>query len=632
MSLFRFHSRRLTRIAVLFALARSASFIVVSQDSYRDESGSSDRRSIIEKLASYRDRRERFSEAGSCIETFLDFHLNDPSRSIFIEVDDEREIETIAQPLVRRLRGRYAFFTHQTSVDFEIPGDTASSAIVLMSNGDSFKHDFYVIDPCDRGCLFVAILTTEFENEESFLAEAIVLIEAMWTRRLSIFVVLARVRDSVLAAGSVAFEPYEICTLSSSTVLNRCSIRDSSWNNTIEIGPPDLNGCLLKVAYFEQPPYTITVNGSAESNGFEGYLTREITSDMRIEWEMVTWSDNTSYSEQVKMLLYEETRADLVIGRVLQQAQEDIDYSTTYDMLKVVWVVPKTSKVSLEGLILPFQPYVWAAIAGSLLLGSLIKCFLVRDVSWLDIFALIIGIPLPRQPTRPSRRIHFITWSIAGLFLTQIYVDSLSGQLIDESILKIETTKDLLSSSFKLGGTTAFASLFDKFEESDEMVTQVRRKFVVFDLERYVDLFEDLLDGRNATFALVTVLNSSRSDAIETAYAYTMTTDVICSFPLGLATWKGFPWLRVMDDRIHDLIGNGIFDFMTELALANETRKRMFAIANDQEYKSELHLQQFVPAFLLMVIGFSTGFVSLLLEIALYPCKFFQSNARTPKL
>ncbi|XP_076632192.1 uncharacterized protein LOC143347148 [Colletes latitarsis] len=592
---------------------------------YQGETELGDRRLIVERLASYREESERFSNSIPCIESLLNKYINESVWSVFVVLDVRTEVnEMIGQPLVARLKGRFGFFTFTTGMDFPIPRDRSSSSIILTSSGNALEDSpvYPRLYPCDQGCLFVAILTTEFQDENSFLDEAYNVTESMWTRRLSTVIVVGRVGDSVLVGGSVAFEPYKPCTPSPPIVLNKCDAR--TWRNWKEIESPALNGCIVRVAYLEQPPYVTTANGSASLTGFEADLTQEVTKELRVEWQRVEWSENASYSEQVRMLLYDETMADLVIGRILQQSHRHIRYSTTYDMLKVVWVVPKVPKVSLEGLILPFAPYVWAAIAGSLLLGAALKFFILRDVSCLDVFALIIGVSVARQPTRLSRKIHFISWSIFGLFLTQVYVDSLAGQLIDGSVLKIETIKDLVSSSFEIGGTAAFASLFDEFEESDEMVTQLRDKFVTFDQDKYVDQFEDLLDGRNATFALVTVLNSSRSDAIETPYAYTITTEAICSFPLGLATWTGFPYLRTIDDKIHDFIDFGIFDFMIKLALANGTRT--VAIANDQQYNSELHLQQFVPAFLLMVIGFSIGLILLFLEIALYPFKCFDQR------
>ncbi|XP_054015745.1 uncharacterized protein LOC128896394 [Hylaeus anthracinus] len=623
-------------IEIAFELTRFAFCVVVSEDlveTYKRERTLGDRGLIVENLASYQEERDRLSKSIPCIESLVKKYIDEPGRSVLLELDNETDVnEMIARPLVTSLKARFAFFTHTTDMKFDIPAETASSTIILMSSSNSLEDSLNIVYPCDRGCLFVAILTSEFQEEKSFLEDARLLIESMWsTRRLAIVVAVARVGNSVLVAGSVTFEPYKPCSPSPPIVLDKCNDRrrdaddrDATLNRLKKLGPPALNNCLLKVAYFDQPPYVMSVNGTANLTGFEGSLAEEVTRGMQIEWERVEWSENTSYSEQVQMLLYDETMADLVIGRILQQSHRDIGYSTTYDMLKVVWLVPKVPKVSLEGLVLPFQPYVWAAIGGSLLFGGLIKFFLIRDVSWLDIFGLIIGASLARQPTKLSRKIHFVSWSIFGLFLSQIYVDSLAGQLIDESILKIETMKDLISSSFEIGGTAAFARLFDEFEHTDEIVRQVRDKMVVFEQDQYLDQFGDLLEGRNTTFALVAVLNSSRSDAIETAYAYTITTEVICSFPLGFATWTGFPYLRFIDDKIHDFIDHGIFDFMIRQALANDTRLRKFAMANDQEYKSELHLPQFVPAFLLMLIGFSSGLTFLFIEIALYPWKLLE--------
>ncbi|KZC12457.1 hypothetical protein WN55_03995 [Dufourea novaeangliae] len=514
------------------------------------------------------------------------------------------------------MKGHFAFFSRSVDDDIVVQ-DTATSTIMLMSTGDSLNDTFRVPDPCDRGCLFVIILVDKFEDQESFLDDTYVLAKTLWKRRVSAVAVLGSVAGSVAVAGSTSFQPYRYCTISPPVILDRCEGND--WKNLKTIDFPDLNNCDLMIAYFDNPPYVVSLKESVRLNGFEGTLIEEVSKQYQLIRQRAEWSLNTSYAEQVKLLIFDDTMADLVVGGLLQQSEPDVEYSTTYDILKVVWIVPKIPKVSLEGLVQPFHPFVWAAIGGTLLLGGSIKSFLMPDVSWLEIFALLIGVAFYRQPTRLSRRIHFISWSIFGLFLTQLYVDSLADQLINVSDLKIETMKDLIASSFSIGGTGALVELFDDFEETDEIMEQIRENFVTFDQDTYNEQLGDLLVGKNTTFALVAVLNSSRTKAVETTYAYTMTSDVICSYPLAVATWKGFPQLRTINARIQNFIDFGVFDFMIGLALSNDTRAKKFAIAQNEEYKSNLHLQQFVPAFLLMVIGFSSGFLFLFLEILVFP-------------
>ncbi|XP_076242250.1 uncharacterized protein LOC143184121 [Calliopsis andreniformis] len=621
MSLSRFHLCSLFRAAFICALTHSTSSIVVPSDyvqTYQLEQTDGDRRLITEIARDYQTRRDQFLEMVPCIESFLIKYISNPSRSVLLVLDDNQGIDDIAQLLIVRVRDRFAFFTHSPDTDFPMQFDIATSAIVLMSNGSSVKESFYLLDPCDRGCLYVTVLLTKFDDEESFLSDADVLARSMWTRRISILVVLARVHDSVLVAGSLEFESNKSCAPTPPVILDKCD-RDA-WRNLERIVVPKLNDCILTVSYFEQPPYVIMSNESEYMMGFEGTLTEELIKGLQIDRQRVEWSENTSYVEQVKMVLYDDDNhgADLVIGCILEQSNEDVSYSTSYDTLKVVWVVPKVPNVSLKGLIQPFQTYVWAAIGGALLMGGIIKILLIRDVSWLDIFALIIGVSIARRPTKLSGKIHFIAWSISGLFLAQFYVDSLADQLINVSDLKVETMKELMA-SFEIGGTTALVNLFKEFEQTDTIIEKVRDKFVTFDQQEYIKQFNDLLDGTNTSFALVAVLNSSRSDAIETAHAYTLTTDVICSFPIALATWRGFPYLHYIDTKINQFVSYGLFDFMIDLAIAKQTRINMFAIEVEQEYKSQLHLQQFVPAFLLMVIGFASGLLFLILEIILYP-------------
>ncbi|CAD1470742.1 unnamed protein product [Heterotrigona itama] len=607
-------------------LASFAVFLFLSTFSHaivsRGYSGS--RRLIVQGVTNEENQREEFLPAIPCVKSFLLEHIGNENKTSLVVIDDEEDINDIIKPLVVSLHANFSFFRHAAQVDFGLqfsPNKHALSTIIVMQNASSFKNSYYVIDPCERDCPFVIVLTNSFQDEETFLEQAAVLTQSMWLRRIYTVVILGRVGDSVFAAGSVTFEPDEICSLSSPVILDDCERK--GWSKLEKIEAPKMDNCAIKVAYFKEAPYVITENNTDELQGFEGILAESVLTNQKICREEVMWNNNGSFADQVKMIINNEV--DLLIGRVLQQPCDDIDYSTTYDMLKMVWLVPSVPNVSLKGLIRPFHLYVWLAVTGSILLGSVIKIFLIRDLSFLDIFALIIGVSTPRQPTRPSTKIQFIAWSVFGLFLTQLYVDSLADELINLSDLRFETIDQLISSSFEIGGTNAFLNVLQMFEKTDkDMFDIVQRKFVVFNQSDYLAQYRDILEGRNSSLALVIVLNSSRSDVIETSHAYTMTADVICSFPLGFATWKGFPNTSYVDDKIHKLIDFGILDHMIDMSLIKDKYHVLSQAAREAEYKMELHMRHFVPAFLLIVIGFSSALLFFILEVVLYPSKLLE--------
>lgn len=583
-----------------------------------------DRGFIVEGVTSAEKEREEFSRSMACIASFLD-RATDPARTSFMISDDT--VDQAARSLARHLqKRRFAFLKYSGDSEFDTR-ELALNAVVLVASAASLRDDLYVIDPCTRDCPFFVVLARPFRSECAFLAEADALTRSMWTRRIFTVVVLARVGESVLAAGATSFRPGQPCAPSPPIVLDKCGTR--SWNLTRSaIRPPEWNKCVLKVAYFVEPPYVVVAtNGTTEESllGFEGMLTEEILKGESIEREEVAWTENATYVEQIRTILY-QADADLVVGRVLLQPQEDIDYSSSYDVLKVVWLIPKVANVSLKGLIQPFHPYVWAALGCTLVLAVLVKIFLIPDLGYLDIFALIIGASIANRPGKLSTKIQYISWSVFGLFLMEVYVDALADQLINTSDTKIATTEELVSSSFGIGGTSAFKSLFE--EDTSGVVSRIREKFVTFDQNEYVGLFNDVMEGRNSSIALMILLNSSRSEDIDTLHAYTMSTDVIYSFPLALAVWKGFPKLKRINAKIHDYIDMGIFDHMIKLAIQKGRLAMMFEFAEEQEYKNNLHLQHFAPAFLVMIIGFSVGFLSIIVEIALYPSDLFFPRKR----
>ncbi|XP_028521760.2 uncharacterized protein LOC114577324 isoform X1 [Apis cerana] len=618
MSLFRLYP-------LLFAsLCCSAWAVVVSLDHNEHGKGSkSDRGFIVEGVTSAEKEREEFSSSIPCIASFLD-RATDPARtSLMISADIDHAAFSLATVLQKR---RFAFLRYSGDMEFDTR-ELASNAIVLVANATSLWDDLYVIDPCTRDCPFFVVLTHAFRHEQDFLAETDALTRSMWARRIFTVVVLARVGESVLAAGATSFLPDQPCAPSFPIVLDKCGTR--SWD-TRKVNPPEWNKCVLKVAYFVEPPYVTRRNETTEGlRGFEGMLTEEILKDENVEREEVAWTENATYVDQVRTILY-QADADLVVGRVLLQLQEDIDYSSSYDMLKVVWLIPKVANVSLKGLIQPFHPYVWATLGCALILAVLVKIFLIPDLGYLDIFALIIGVSIANRPTKLSTKIQYISWSVFGLFLMEVYVDALADQLINTSDTKITTTEELVSSSFRIGGTNAFKSLFedDALDETSGIVSRIREKFVTFNQNEYTGLFNDVIEGRNSSFALMILLNSSRSEDIDTLYAYTMSTDVIYSFPLAMAVWKGFPKLQRINAKIHDYIDMGIFDHMIKLAIQKGRLAMMFEFVEEEEYKTNLHLQHFAPAFLMMMIGFSVGFLSIIVEIALYPSELLFCTKR----
>lgn len=625
MCLLRFYLFR----PLLFACFCScfARAIVVSYDTNGKGDKSGDRGLIVEDVTNAEKEREEFSKSTPCIASFLN-RAADPAWTSLMILDDT---EDVGRSFATSLQDRFAFLKYSGEMEFDTK-EYALNAILLMSNATSFRDDVYAIDPCTRDCPFFVVMTDAFRDEDAFLEETDALIRAMWTRRIFTVLVLARVGHDVLAARATSFRPEQPCAPSFPIVLDKCGT--SSWDTNSRTEPPKGNKkCILRIAYFDEPPYVIATNETGSLLGFEGMLTEEVLRNRKVERAKVTWSGNATFVEQIREVLYQEN-ADLVVGRVLLQPQQDIDYSSSYDMLKVVWLIPKVTNVSLKGLIQPFHPYVWAALGGALILAVLVKIFLIPDLAYLDIFALIIGASIATRPGKLSAKIQYISWSIFGLFLMEVYVDALADQLINTSETKITTTEELLSSSFGIGGTTAFEALFleDALEEGNGGVvfSRIHEKFVTFDRDEYVGLYNDIVEGKNSSYALMILLNSSRSEGIDTLHAYTMSTDVIYSFPLALAVWKGFPKLKRVNTKIRDFIDTGIFDHMIKLAIQKGRLAMMFEFAEEEEYKMNLHLQHFVPAFLLMIIGFSIGFLSIIVEIALYPSEllFFSKNKR----
>lgn len=291
-------------------------------------------------------------------------------------------------------------------------------------------------------------------------------------------------------------------------------------------------------------------------------------------------------------------------------------------MGKIVWLIPVEPNVSLEGLIAPFENNIWYALGVVLIATIILKLLFLKDISFLDVFALIIGVSTPEQPVKLSSRIQYLSWAIFGYVLSQSYLASLAGVLVDEANEQYETMEELVSEGIQYGGTQRYRELFALADSKDDsalddlsnsnIIKTIYNNFVVLKYEKYHRQLQELISGKNKDMALVAMLNfSSTGDNFDETKVQQLK-EPLGSYPLGFAVWKGLPYLDELERKIMIFTESGFIQFWERRYVTGDDDDE-----DDDNSSDNLGLAQLAPAFLLLVIGALIAIVALFAEIML---------------
>ncbi|XP_046829404.1 uncharacterized protein LOC124428866 [Vespa crabro] len=568
-----------------------------------------------------------------CVMSFLRDHLKS-SMTVLITNSSEDRLADI-DLLVHIFQSNITMYTLNSAEVFN-KNEKISSVIIIIENLEDLKRrncTQYLKLCTYESCEFIVIIASRiFKNEDNFLQEANNMQQWMWLERISKIIILGNIQDIVLLAGTRSFKPNELCTPSAPILLSKC--QENIWKGESEIEDFRLNGCKLVVGYHDYPPYSFVNNDTSDENilGLEGFMIEEILSSMngQLIRELITLTGNESIDNDFKMITYQNgIKIDFLIGGHLWNPDKNTDFTIAYDMVPLVWMLPTTSNVSLRGLVAPFGKTVWLAILGVLLLGIIVKFFLIKNISFLDVLALLLGVSVFRQPVETSSRLLFLSWALFSFFIIQYYLASLSEQLINASNLQIETMTELLSSGLELGGTSRYVDLFndkgedkdDSYEEKD-LTRNIHEKFHIFSYDDYIRQLLDLFKGKNTSIALVVKLNVSDHQLLNLPTAHvSILKENMGTHPLAIATWKGFPCLKRINIKMQELIENGIVKYWARLITMNGN---YFHSDDETESDTVIDLESVTPSFLLLLIGYLVGFCVFIIELIVFPSKFLE--------
>lgn len=579
---------------------------------------------ILKKIVDHQNQRDVSKYLIPCTATFIEEYFESPDQISFFLPDMWRDHSVTIKLLMNKLCIPNVIYTLNVSlINVAETYDALTNVVILSETGIALEaNDSSFINYCEHDCNFIIVLTNLFTDEESFLTEAGTLVQQMSLRSIFRLEILASVGDSVLHASSLPVWINESFALAEPALLGRCEQQATGirWQRFANKTKASLDASTIDAAMFNNFPFTIFDNDTNYFGGVEGAMVEEIARSMQLKLnrQTIEWMHGTSRKTEIQLRLHNRTN-DLLFGGLLWDFSQKVAYLTCYGMVRVSWLIPKTNNISLSGLITPFGAKVWYAIICVLIVGGLVRLFFIRDITFLAITGLIFGVPVS-QPTRHSSRILFISWTLFGFFITQLYLESLAGSLIISSDEQMDTIWELANSGLMIGGTQRFADLLetpDKAVMDDHGERMIREKFLVFEQEDYSRRFLNLVEGRDTGIALLAMLNLTNSYSSTVGYAHIIK-ETVGNYPLSFVTRQDFPYLKEFNYKIQVLVQAGLVEFWSNMAMLNQSYYK----TGTEDEQSQLELDDIAPVFLLLMIGWLGGFCLLIIEVIFYPSKW----------
>ncbi|XP_068993189.1 uncharacterized protein [Neodiprion pinetum] len=494
----------------------------------------------------------------------------------------------------------------------------AHSAVLLVRNSTDLALINNLRSLCSPRCKYAVCLLTDYRDKASFLAEAEAVVESLRKSWIVNAVIVASVGGKFVIAGSYSFEADTDQVPKKPEILGSCSALTAKSDNKI-FHKLMMNNTRVNVTVFHCPPYAMLAEdkeGDKRIRGFEGELFEVVAKSLDIKLNRLNISTeiNDSLHEELIGILSDPGESDVVFCGLYLEKEDRVEYSIPYEVEKVVWLVPSTHSLTLVGLVTPLHTRVWFAVLGLLGFAGLMKLLVFRKMEFLGLLALILGVSLPRQPSTLSNRIYFLSWVIFGYVITQSYLASLAGQLLNTNYETIKTMQELENSGIPLGGTARHKDLFK--DDNQSVIRKIYKRYKTLSTEEYDVLMDNMNAGGNNSMALVVELTLSHSLRQSEPYKPHTLQEALAIYPVALATWKGLPYLDQINKKISSLNEAGLVSHWSA-QFANSTPASMIEV----EISQGLDMLHLSPSFLLLLLGHGMGLVVFLMEIGFFAKK-----------
>lgn len=383
-----------------------------------------------------------------------------------------------------------------------------------------------------------------------------------------------------------------------------------------------MNNSTVIMGYFEREPYCHRKNDNTVT-GIEVSLIKIIANAINITihpLEIKLNNNSTKAGEIVNTFENNTKSIDFIIGGVIWRPNESTDFVLPYEVVRYVFLVPVEVQLSLGGLVSPLNNKVWLAIGCTFLFAMCLRLLLFKKISFLEILAIVIGTAWYKQPKKLSYRIKFMSWIIFGYILSQFYLASMAGKLMSRSVDKIDTFEDLVMSNKAVGGTKRSAMFFDRVkgtsEKFDNLSKILLKRFLGFDREIHARKVQDLINGRNRQIAMMALMNTTSSSPKYDPSILRILPEILSSFPLAFATWRGLPDLPQIDQKLQWIKQGGIDIYLGHRAAPRHQFEQKF---NDEEEEfvqnNFIKINDLIPVFLCLIFAHTVSLVCFICEL-----------------
>lgn len=510
---------------------------------------------------------------------------------------------------------------------------SSNNIVIILQHHDSLKYLSVELNGlCSHDCRFAIFLTGGYTERSSFTEEAKKLIEFMWMKKVSNVVIIGQVEGIFLAAESSEFEPNSLPRPMDPAVVGRCSKK--IWRIERPLySAMKMNNCSVNIGYFNEQMYSHRViknNNQIVVEGLEVSMVHAIAQVLNFTayLSMMEWDGRTTKIEATTNKFKNNDSIDLIIGNIHCDDDDENDCTTAFESVSLIWLVPVQSRLSLTGLISPLEIKIWLAMGVVALYTIFVKILLFKKMSFLEILALALGIVWEKQPQRLSYRFKFMSLIIFGFIIAQYYSASLSSSLFTGSRSRLNTMKDLLESTFKIGGQRYLIQLFE-FEGYDESYElndkkEIYNKYIGLDLDSYNKKLYDTMSGKDTSMALIVLLNiSSFETQFSPDYVYVLPESLI-TLSLGFSVRPDLSYFSEIERLLLGLVESGIIG-----AMGRKLSPIVWFHQGDEDSQNSedfIRFKNLYPCFLLLITGNILSIFCLLCEIITFKYKSFNDT------
>ena len=292
-----------------------------------------------EYVQTYRNNRDSKSQVENQVITtevscLVKFFRHLPSSNRIPLLIPTTNISRNTQYLLKEIQSQMPIFLLREgfkSLDFY---DGVFSALLLLDDiSVTEKVTSNLVYICSSNCVYVAIVTKFYENENEYKKEADILVHLLWKRKIANVLMIFLVRDSIQLAKSLFFKKNMAHEPSTPQFFGSCK-ETNGWEKEKSkiFSPLVLNDSIIQVAFFEDDPYIIISEDNQTFKGIEGDLLKVVIASLGLQMarDKISWTAETDILDEIELKLASNQSYDMVLGKLQWSPTFQIDYTSPY--------------------------------------------------------------------------------------------------------------------------------------------------------------------------------------------------------------------------------------------------------------------------------------------------------------